>query len=130
MAREAHLRGAEPGEDGGDVTTFFVPGVPRPKARPRVVAGHAYTPATTREWEMVVRAHYQGPLYEGPVGVTMVFQMPTRRRVDLDNLCKAVMDALNGKAWNDDGQVMALGARKVLGCDEPGVWVTVEEETR
>ena len=112
------------------MTTFFVPGVPRPKARPRVVAGHAYTPRGTREWEQLVRMHYQGPLHEGPVGVTMVFQMPTRRRVDIDNCCKAVLDSLNGKAYHDDGQIVALGARKVLGVGEAeaGVWVTVEEE--
>ena len=113
------------------MTTFFVPGVLRPKARPRVVNGHAYTPRSTREWEQLVRAHYHGPLHEGDVGVTMVFQMPTRRRVDIDNLVKSCADALNGAAWHDDGQIVALGARKVLGVgdDEAGVWVTVEEET-
>ena len=112
------------------MTTFFVPGTPRPKARPRVVNGHAYTPQRTREWEQLVRAHYHGPLYEGPVGVTMVFLMPTRRRVDIDNLCKAVLDSLNGKAYHDDGQIVALGARKVLGVgkEEAGVWVTVKVE--
>ena len=111
------------------MTTFFVPGVPRPKARPRVVAGHAYTPRGTREWEQLVRACYVGPRHEGPLRVLMSFLMPTRRRVDLDNLCKAVMDALNGKAWSDDGQVFDLAALKVLGVDPgtEGVEVTIEE---
>ena len=33
--------------------TFDVPGVPRGKARPRVVDGHAYTPHKTKAYEII-----------------------------------------------------------------------------
>ena len=33
-------------------------------------------------------------------------------RPDIDNLCKAVFDALNGIAWRDDGLIWSVGARK------------------
>ena len=109
------------------MTTYFVPGTPRPKARPRVVNGHAYTPERTREWEQLVGMMYRGPLYEGTVSMTLDFQMPNRRRVDLDNLIKAIADGLNGKAYHDDGQIVALTARKTVDPHRPGVWVSVAE---
>ena len=111
------------------MTTFFVPGVPRPKARPRVVAGHAYTPRGTREWEQLVRMHYHGPLYEGDVAVRMTFLMPTRRRVDLDNLAKACADALNKKAYHDDGQIVRMELARIVDRDNPGVQICIEEAT-
>ena len=108
------------------MTTYFVPGTPRPKARPRVVNGHAYTPERTREWEDAVRMLYQGPTYEGDLTMTLYFYMPNRRRVDIDNLVKAVFDGLNGKAYHDDGQIVALHATKAIGKNEPGVWISVD----
>ena len=34
-------------------------------------------------------------------------------RPDLDNVTKIVLDALNGHAWHDDGQVIEIYARKI-----------------
>lgn len=112
------------------MTTYFVPGIPRPKARPRVVNGHAYTPERTQEWEDAVRMLYQGPLHEGELTVTLYFYMPNRRRVDIDNLVKAVLDGLNGKAYHDDGQIVALHATKSIGKGDPGACITVADAGR
>ena len=49
-----------------------------------------------------------------PLGVSLVFYLPSRRRVDADNLSKGVLDALNGVLWEDDRQVMDLRIRKRL----------------
>ena len=65
--------------------TFFVPGVPKGKGRPRFSrqSGRAYTPAQTAAYESTVayagHAAMQGKsLIEGPVGVKMtaVFVIP------------------------------------------------------
>ena len=65
----------------------------------------------------------------GPVELALAFRMPmpkkwSKRRQtvfigtphagkpDADNLAKAIMDALNGVAWHDDGQVARLGVAK------------------
>lgn len=52
-------------------------------------------------------------------------------RADVDNLAKAVMDALNGWAWGDDRQVVQLLVGKSWaggpGMTLPGVHVTIEE---
>ena len=43
---------------------------------------------------------------------------------DIDNVIKAVLDALNGIAYKDDARVVELEARKVYG-NEPGVAVEI-----
>ncbi len=45
-------------------------------------------------------------------------------RPDLDNLVKAVKDALNGVLWRDDSQIIELEAKKVY-HDPPGVDITI-----
>ena len=50
-------------------------------------------------------------------------RFPTRKP-DLDNVLKAVADALNGVAYHDDSQVVEIAARKSFSMEE-GVHVTV-----
>ena len=102
--------------------TFTVLGPPVPKARPRVVHGgrrggraHTYTPQKTHTYEhqvavAAVRAGVR--LFPGPVSLFIDFYLPTRRRLDLDNLLKTVMDALNCVAYADDSQVEEVFAVK------------------
>ena len=46
--------------------------------------------------------------------------------LDIDNLVKFVMDALNGKAFIDDKQVVALSASKMYTSDTPRTIVRLE----
>ena len=113
------------------MTTFFVPGRPVPKARPRLNRrGHVYTPQPTKAWEALVgwtaRSVGVQPL-EGEVSIDLEFNLPDRRRVDLDNLIKAVMDGLNGIAWGDDDQVCEIHATKQIDLERQGVQVCVRE---
>ena len=74
---------------------------------------------------------------EGALELVLVFRFHRARRrtgpswrstrPDVDNLAKVVADALNGIAWEDDGQVARLVAEKhwVAGDDQPGVLVRV-----
>jgi Holliday junction resolvase RusA-like endonuclease len=71
---------------------------------------------------------------DGPVFVSMAFYVlrpkAARRRhrphvaPDLDKYVRAVLDALTGSAFHDDGQVVALNAGKWY-CDE---WPTIGAE--
>ena len=131
---------------------FMVPGQPQGKGRPRVgkVAGHVrmFTPPKTESYEALIAlfAHQamQGrPLIAGPVRVTvdLVFAIPAswskKKRAqaeqgaiwpttkpDVDNVLKAVCDAINGVVWVDDVQIVHLTANKVYGA-APGVRVFV-----
>ena len=117
-------------------TTFEILGQPVAKQRPRMTRnGRAYTPAKTIAFEKAVRStatpHFPAPL-RGPVklAVWATFAPPKSwtkkkaaanlnrshiQRPDLDNVAKAVCDALNGLAYDDDNQVAAIEARKVWG---------------
>ncbi|MBU6288863.1 MAG: RusA family crossover junction endodeoxyribonuclease [Chloroflexi bacterium] len=61
---------------------------------------------------------------EGPVAVTVIAYRP-RRRGDIDNLAKAVLDALNGFAFGDDGQVVLLTMSRYDDARNPRVLVRV-----
>jgi Holliday junction resolvase RusA-like endonuclease len=39
-----------------------------------------------------------------------------RQRIDIDNVCKGQMDALNGILWNDDSQVDEIHAYRLPPC--------------
>lgn len=67
---------------------------------------------------------------EGRLCVTIAACPPDRRRRDLDNLLKGLLDALtHGGAWDDDSQIDQLaiirGPIKAQGCVE----VTISEIT-
>lgn len=55
--------------------------------------------------------------------------VPTTRNGDLDNICKSILDALNGYAYADDAQVTTLIASKKYGVC-PFVTVSLEEDRR
>lgn len=92
--------------------SFFVPGIPVPKGRPRAcrIGGriHIYTPKATARWEKevsrVAMVNRPDAPIDGPVYVELVFVMPRPKtakkrtshtvKPDLDNLEKAVLDAI------------------------------------
>ena len=97
------------------------------KRRPRVTVrgGHAaaYTDAKTRADEAAVAAAYKGDHYPAPVPVAVridiyralpkrtpikVQAQPDTLKPDVDNIAKAILDGLNGVAYDDDAQVVDL----------------------
>lgn len=109
---------------------FTIPGPPVPKARPRVTkSGFAYTPKRTAVYEMAVKLIFNSKYKEqlhGPVGarIEAYFKIPkadrkvkendycTKHLGDSDNIGKAILDALNGLAYEDDAQVVELWIEK------------------
>lgn len=113
---------------------IFVPGLPVPKDRPRVVRNPktgritTFTPQRTRHWESYLRMYVKSALNDreglplrGPLAVTLVFtfkrpKKPSRpypvKCGDVENLSKAVCDALNGVLYDDDTQIVSLELHK------------------
>ena len=119
--------------------TFFVPGVPIPKARPRFMKnGHTWTPDSTTAWEHTIatyarqamaKAQWRGPS-DACFAVRTDFHLATGHRKDVDNMAKAVLDSCNKLIWKDDSQIADLRVKRFLRAGSPGVWVraTIIEE--
>lgn len=125
---------------------FYFHAIGIPKAQPRVKACRrggftgVYTPGTADEWKGIIREaaskSWSGNQLVGPVDVRILFFMPRPKghfrnngtlkatapgwvesKPDLDNLEKAVLDALtNLGVWRDDSQVCAVSKWKVYGA--------------
>lgn len=133
-----------------DVLQFYVVG--HPKAQPRVKAfrrgNHAgvYDPGTADGWKLLVgaaaRTNWNRVQFMGPLRLVLGFFMPRPKshlnrhgdvkptapswhesKPDLDNMAKAVMDAMTQLGiWRDDSQVVQLEISKVYGA-RPGAIV-------
>ncbi len=145
------LISAECGERREMVTQeIFFPIVPVSKGRPRFTrTGHAYTPKKTADFEKSIAKHYTnegGELFVGPIEVKIIFQMPIpkgypkrvirqieegtlkhTKKPDVDNLGKAVLDALNGVAFTDDSNITRLTLVKRY-SQYPGITMTIKED--
>lgn len=127
---------------------------PRVKACIRGAHAGVYTPGTADLWKaqvsQAVAAQVGAPLGEG-VSLGLEFYLPRpkghyrtgkhasqlrpdaprrpTRKPDIDNLVKAVLDALRGIAWTDDCQVVTLTTSKRWADDTPtGLVLEMREE--
>ncbi len=110
---------------------FNVVGIPRPKQSFRYGNRHGYQPERVTDWQDYVRYEAKAamagrPPFAGSLEVFIDFWLPDKRRRDLDNLSKGVLDACNGIVWVDDQQVTALHLVKHFNIQEPGCTVGVE----
>ena len=135
--------------------SFRVETKPIAKGRPRYVFfggnRHAYTPKKTADYEALIADQYMkmADYYkyglDVPLIVSLSFGLPipkstpkSRREAmndglirhmkkpDVDNLVKAVLDALNGVAWEDDSQIVRVCAEKFYSKD-PYIYIRIRE---
>ena len=109
------------------VTTLILPYPPTVNHIYRRARGHLSLTPEALAFRHAVRmiAQVQGvePM-SGPVAVFLDVYRP-RRRGDLDNLLKAVLDALQGAAYHDDQQVTEIHANRYDDKRSPRVEVHV-----
>lgn len=133
--------------------TITIPITPVPKARPRFTRyGRVYTPKATADYEKAIAETWKQATKnfkydpEQPLYVNLVFGLPIAKstpkgkaeqmaqgiirhtnKPDADNLAKAVMDALNGVAWEDDSQVVKVNIFKEY-AKEPYVYIYIHDD--
>ena len=132
---------------------FIVDGEPKAKQRPRVVqtdhGSVAYTPRQTKNYEDWVKCCYINQVgrikLQAPIRATItgVFPIPKStpkykrvkmlageilhtKKIDCDNLAKAILDSLNKIADDDDSGISMLVVDKIYG-EMPRVEITLEE---
>ena len=124
------------------------------KARPRVTArgkfAHAYTPKKTKDYELKIKNEYikkygYNNILKGPLEAEAYayFSIPKSSTIneksnmlnniikhthkpDLANFDKAIFDALNGVAFEDDSQIVKLKSEKRY-SDSPKVVLKLKE---
>ena len=122
--------------------TFIIQEKPIAKQRPRFNGNHAYTPQKTVSYENIVSWSYKLAHKEKLNGSLKMclkfnFKIPKSRKdvkvgdyysqkPDIDNLCKAIQDSLNGIAYDDDSQIVILESVKVWNTIDY-TEVTIEE---
>lgn len=109
-----------------------VPGapVPWPRTGTRPDGGH-YVPTAARDARDVLAARFATiPTLRGNVALGLFFALATRRRIDVDNLEKLVLDAGNdGALWLDDAQVTAKATGMTLDAANPRTVVSIMSYT-
>ena len=134
---------------------FTIPGEPTGKGRPRFsnVAGFnkAHTPEKTANYETLVKWMYHTECgdtkfaddamldarmmvyYSIPKSASkkkqaemLAGKLRPTKKPDIDNVCKIVLDSLNGLAFRDDTQVVDCQVRKFY-SDTPRVVVTIQD---
>lgn len=132
------------------MVSFTVYGKPVGKQRPKFVRKYnsvmTYTPKETVNYENLVKLSYPGGVkLKGGIAATIkgYFEIPKSaskkkreqmlrgeikytKKVDSDNLAKAILDALNHIAYDDDAQVCRLHVIKEY-AEIARVEVTLEE---
>ncbi len=117
--------------------SFRVDGEPVPKQSTRFDGkGHAHTDPRVRGWQEHVMWKAKEAVNMIPGGfmaytcdlmVILTFYLGNKRRVDLDNLSKCVLDGMSGIIYADDRQVINLVLSKKINKENPGVEVMVYE---
>lgn len=132
---------------------FEIVGEPKGKGRPRFSSFgnvvRSYTPKETHNYESFIKVSYintvgqkklEGQIAAEIIGIFPIPKSESKKRkadmlagkilhtkkIDCDNLCKTVLDALNGIAYDDDKQVCRLYAEKRYGAF-PKVKVKLKE---
>ena len=121
------------------------------KQRPRVCKHGTYTPKKTKDYEQLIRNCYMaqdGRFFERDIPIEInikAYRKPPKgttkknlklielglfpwiKKPDIDNICKSVLDALNGIAYADDAQVVKKIASKEYTLQEERLEVEVKE---
>lgn len=132
---------------------FIIYGEPTAKGRPRFSTRggfvRSYTPEKTLNYENLIRFSYDQiedkEILEGELKAVIkgYFTIPKStskkkyrmmlneeirptKKPDLDNLAKTILDALNGRAFKDDSQVVSLLVEKYY-SDTPRVEIEISK---
>lgn len=116
------------------ILSFTVPGQARAKQSFIYATGKSHIDPDVQAWQDNVgwyakfaMAEKPMDMFVGPVKLWAEFFLKDGRRIDCDNLLKAVMDGCKGVVFSDDSQVYNVCAWKRMYSKDPHVEITVQE---
>ena len=77
------------------------------------------------QYRWQAKAQWRGPKLEGDISVSVTFYFATKRKRDLDNQNKLILDALTGIAYEDDNQIAELCLRRAYDAARPRMEIQV-----
>ena len=123
----------------GSVRAFIVKDKEKRKQKAVVTSGNKQLKSWSQLVSIVAQEHVpQEGLLLGPIEVVLMFYLLRPRTVskhkrplptvkpDIDKLVRSVLDALKGRLYADDSQIVRIEACKYYG-DTPRVEITVKE---
>jgi Holliday junction resolvase RusA-like endonuclease len=113
-----------------EIARFTVEGNPLPKQSFRYSSKRHHQPQRLLDWQNEVgRSGLMNrdikQVLSNDFRVILSFYRGTRHKVDLDNLSKAILDALEGVFYVDDRQVVDLYLHKKFDKENPRVEVEI-----
>ena len=130
---------------------LYIKGKPKPQPRPRAVArggfARVYNPKTADDWKTAIKTGFKGKsIKANALAITLDFKMPRpkihfnyrgelktsaprfhTKKPDVDNLAKAVLDALvDVKVFSDDSIVTQLIVTKEYATEEAGCLIDIK----
>jgi Holliday junction resolvase RusA-like endonuclease len=103
-------------------------GNPIPWERARSRGAQHFTSPRSRAHKARIQVHAKQaklPRLTGPLRLSATFYRESAQACDVDNLAKAVQDALNGIAYEDDRQIVHLTAVKALDRVNPRTEIVI-----
>lgn len=131
--------------------SFVIPMKPSGKERPRLANGVVYTPAKTKAYENFIKGCYIeqcGDVSFGDRSIRMNItayvpvltkfrktekiaalngELKPTAKPDADNILKAILDALNELAYDDDRYIYQISVERIY-SDDPRTEVTISDD--
>lgn len=63
---------------------------------------------------------------KGKISLTLIFMFKDKRRRDLDNMLKPLLDALKNSLFDDDSMIQKISARKILSGESNSIGICVK----
>lgn len=82
--------------------------------------GGVYKSKKYREFLAIMDKFFETAEYEkldGELILNVEFECKSKRKRDLDNLLKALIDSLEKRVFEDDSQIVEIHAKKKIGCE-------------
>jgi Holliday junction resolvase RusA-like endonuclease len=80
------------------------------------------------DYQWQIKSKWKGKkLIKGDVGIEVKLFFGTKRKQDIDNFSKILLDAFTGIVWEDDNQIQCMLVEKDYSKKEPRVEVEVYE---
>jgi len=108
---------------------LVIPGRPVPLQRSRTSRGRHYLPKRSRIFRELVQAEWMAagrPSLGAAPFACSIRSYGARATADLDNLVKAILDALNGLAFDDDCQLVCIAGAHKLAVDAGGARAEID----